>query len=319
MSLRRRKWTGAKIETNAGVPETITAAECKILSFDATIEPDVEFEDRRPDGIAMGQIGSTPGMRLGRARVRVEFKGSGTSGTLPLWASTLLTACGMKVGIDASAGIMSLVSSLSDQKTVTYVLWEDGRRKRLYGAMGNATISGEAGKAVYIEFELRGIYDEVIDASAPTGITHETTQPIRLASAAMTFDEFNPRISQFSLNFGNDVQIRAHIYPDGASRDSGASHAYIADRSPRLTCDPESPLVAAYDLHGMAEDQDDTDDLAMVLGTVAGNILTILAPKIAFRTPTTGNRNGLNTDQVEITFPTATGDSEFTIDFNDPE
>jgi len=301
----RKKYIAAKIETTKGTAIAVGGTQGKILAFDPVMDQDIEFEDRMPAGISMGSLAGVPGAYAGRFRARVELRGSGTAGTLPLWASTLLVACGNNnTNVAATSDTIAPVSSISDEKTVTIALWEDGVQKKIIGAKGNAVFSGEFGKRLFVEFDFRGVW-----VANPT-ITHETTLPRRFAGATCQLGgAYNLPISRFRFDLGNQIELRPDV-----TQDSALSYAYNAARKPTISFDPEHVTVATYDLFGK-QLASTTAALVITVGSVAGNIITINAPRVQFIDPKTADRQGLLTHEVNCQLNAEAGDDEYSIVF----
>lgn len=84
----------AKIESVEGVAESLVAADAKVLVLNPSIEIDPEMKER---AIAMTSFSSPSaliGKRVGKGRLAVEIKGSGTATTAPEGAK-FLRACGV--------------------------------------------------------------------------------------------------------------------------------------------------------------------------------------------------------------------------------
>lgn len=302
----RKRWVAAKIESVKGTLESFAAGDAKILAFDPEIMQETEFEERAPAGIAMGRLAGVPSEHAGRARIRVEVRGSGSGGTLPVWAQTLLLASSMS---SASGGTCSLVSDFDDQPTVSLAVYKNGKREALAGAMCNAVIEGETGKRVFIEFDIRGIWQAPVDAAAPSPITHETTKPLQLKSATFTIGGDAKRIGRFRLDFGNDVQLRMN-----QAKATAIEHAYLANRSPTVQFDPEDELVADEDYYG-AWIAGTTAALALNLGGTTGNQVNIAAPRVQYIDPNGADRNRIQTLDMNGQLNADAGDDEFTIAF----
>ena len=56
-------------------------------------------------------------------------------------------------------------------------------------------------------------------------------------------------------------------------------------------------------------------DISFVIGTVAGNICTITVPKIFFRAPVTGDRDGVRTNELAFQIARNSGDDELVISY----
>lgn len=303
----RAKLVAVKVEGTKGTAETLTASEADLLVYDPEMQADVEFEQRAPANVGSGHLGSVQGQHMGSFRCRVEARGEGTAATLPSWADTLLLAC----GLENTSAVLTPTSDIDSQTTVTIGLWEDGKKKVLYGAMGNCVITGEVGKRVFFEFEFKGIFSAVTDVANLSGITYETTAPLRLASTTFTINSVAQKLSRFRLDLGVDVQLR-----DDPATAAALSHAYIAgQRNPTLNLDPEGRLVADEDVWGafFAESQ---VAVAINLGSVDGNKINIAAAKFQRTQQQSQERKGLQVYDVtgELASTTA-GDDAYSITF----
>src|SRR5690554_71512 len=91
MLLAKRRVFAAKIESVVGTAEVLAAADAAMNAFETTIQPNIDFVERAGQGGfspiagALGEYGAT---------ISVAFEWHFGDPT-PLWASTLLPACGM--------------------------------------------------------------------------------------------------------------------------------------------------------------------------------------------------------------------------------
>lgn len=290
----RRAWCAAKIEATAGSAETLAAADAAILAFDPQITPDIQISERAPAGLSSGTLPGQPGLYAARIRIRVELKGSGTIDELPVWAQTLLLASAMDSTVTADTSVVcGLVSAITDQSTATVAVWMDGRRHTAIGCMFNARITGRPGEPLFIEFDGRGIHVTPTDEAAPTGITHESTRPLRLAAATLTLGGVSKtKLNNFNFDFGNDIQLRTDI-----ANASGLAHAYMADRRPTFEIDPEGVSISDDDIWGdfLAGT---SKAIAFAIGSVEGNRIAIAAPAYSHENPTPENGQGILRDRI---------------------
>lgn len=306
----RRRWVAAKIETTKGTAISLTGSDAKLLVFDPKLEQEMERESRAPAGLASGELAALPGAYNGRFTCRVEARGSGTAGTLPLWASTLLVACGHAVTtVEDTSNTLAPISSFDSQSTVTIALWEDGVKKSLAGAMGTFKVGGEYGKRVFIDFDFRGIWQAPVDEAAPS-ITHETTGPLRLAGATFSVGSSGSNISRIEF----DQRARVELRP-GIGNASALSHAYLGPReAPMVRFDPEARLVADHDIFGLWL-AGTTQALSLAIGSAAGNTITLAVPRLQYINPKDGERNGMQIYDVESKAIALAGDDEYSIAF----
>ncbi|MEM1207761.1 MAG: hypothetical protein AAGI54_00710 [Planctomycetota bacterium] len=311
MKRSRKKWIAVKVEATKGAAETLAAADFAILAFNASLQSAIEFEDRAPVGLAAGQLVGSPGVHAGRATFSVELRGSGTAGTAPAWAAAL-QGCGLTVtNIPGTSDAYAPTADLDTQKTVTIALVEDGRRKVLRGAMGNAVINGQRnGNKLMVDFDFQGIWVTPTDDAQPAGITHETTKPIRFAGGTFTVDAASQKVSTFRFDLGNDVQMRADVEDA-----SGLCHAYIADRRPVAGFDPESDVVANDDLHADFLTAT-TRAFDATFGTLAGNRAVLDIDRLQIQNPQTEDRSGLLVERIDCLATALDGDDEYSLTLN---
>jgi hypothetical protein len=295
----------AKHETTVGTAIALSAADAVFNVFDATMQPSSEYTERKAQGAGLSPLPGVLGGQSGTCTFMVELTGGAT---VPAWAATFLPACGLKntSGVFTPESIPPEGAS-SGAKTLTIGLYEDGKLKKLHGAMGNAVFNFVAGKVVSIEFTFTGVWDAPTDVAllAPT---YPTTAPLRFAAAALTIGSVSPAIAEMTLDLGNVVTLREH-----QDQVSGFHSAVITDRRLNGTITLEAAKVATYDPYGdwLARTE---RALAFALGSV-GNRAQFAAPRLQLTGPQEGERNGLQTDALayQLNRSAAAGDDELTL------
>jgi hypothetical protein len=299
-----RKILAAKIETTAGTAISVTGSDAAILVYDPIIQSEVVVNDRRPAGAAHGSLPGVPGAKPGSATFRVEVRGKGATG-LPLWATALLPACGMK----ANASTYSPISAAADKKTITLAIYEDGLLKTLYGAMGSVKFTFPAGGIATAEFTFRGLFTANPSDTSLLTPTQDTSIPPTVGSGAFTLDGVTPRLSSAEIDLGNEVIDRP------APTSAGLLHAFIVNRAPKFTADPEAVVVATDPVFTELL-AGTTNALSIVLNGGTNNTVTFGSPKVQYQKVTTGNRNGLLTHSIECGLAYDSGNDELTIAFS---
>lgn len=297
--LTRKCLVGATQESTSGTPATVSAALANTSVYDAKLEPLDFFADgaRAPDGHYLGEVAAVVGKTLGQLTFRQHVRHGDQF--LPL-----LTGAGFKL----ATGVYAPTSSFADRKTWTLALWEDGRKKLIYGACADLRLEWTNGGPLLASWTWTGIWsaptDEAMPAQAPS--THTTTihrargATLTLGGAAL------PMTSRGQVALGNEVVEREDI-----TAAAGVLHMYIAARRPRITLDPEARSVANgapfAALLAMTEAA-----LALVFTDAAANTLTIAAPKAQRRGVKDGDRGGRRVDEVELGCNASSGDDELT-------
>ncbi len=306
MMLKKRRILAAKIETTEGTPESLAAGDAVFNVYDMVITPDIPMTERRGQG-NLSKLPSVPGARGGKITFSIDLHGSGNSGSpIPAWASTFLPACDML----ATGNIYSFASAHSDGKCLTMGAYEDGVFKSLAGAKGTFSLDGENGKPVKINFEFTGVWQPPTDVALITP-TYPTIIPPRFASATLTLGSYAPIISMLKIAANNVVKLRQTV-----NNVAAYLAAAITDRNANGSLDPESTSVAAHDAHGLWI-AGTTAALSCVVGTVAGNTVTLAAPALQRTNVQPGDRDGLQIDTIdfELKRSVSLGDDELTITF----
>jgi len=282
--LARKKVIQAKLETEKGTKETEGFTDIRI--FDPDIRPSSPFEPRRGSGKYLGNsVAGIVQERSGIFTCSTELRGNGTD-AMDAGLSVLLQCCGLK----NTAESYQVSSVVANHKTCTIQVFEDGKKKVLYGAMGNLTFEGDTGKRMMCNFEFTGIWDAPVDEELPA-FSPGTEPPPILASGTFSIGAAR-KVSRVSLNMGNEVVLRMDI-----NAASGIAHAVIVDNDPVMSCDLEAELVAAYDINGIWLAGTEAA-VSLVLGSGAGKQITFTIPKFQYREIPEGNRDGILTYDI---------------------
>ena len=308
--LTRRRVLAASVETTPGTAEVLAAADGVFNVFDASMQADMDFEDRLGQ-VAFGRLPSIAGARGATCTFAIELHGSGTGGSpVPAWASVFFPACGMVADGGAFAPSTLGPDATGAVKSLTLGLYEDGIYKKMTGAMGNAVFQFAAGKVVRVEFTFSGIWCAPTDV-AVLAPNYPAIKPLRFADASMTIASWAPKIADMSIDLGNEVVLR-----EDANQAAGYITAIVTDRRVNGSLNSEAALVATQNSYGqwLASTE---QALALSLGATAGNVVAFAAPKLQFLNVQEGDRNGIHVD--DITFQcnrsADAGDDEFTVTF----
>lgn len=284
--LLRKRVLAAKAETTTGTAEALVAGDGAWIVYNPVLRPIVPVIEREALS-SMETLTGVSGAREGELKFSMDLVGNGGVGQ-PLWATTLLPGCGMS----NSSGTFSFVSGPATLTTLTMALYEMGRVRKLTGAAGTWDIPLKAGEPARINFTFRGLYADDADAAilAPT---YPTVLPPRWANtSALSWGAYAPVVSELTVAANNEVVMR-----EDANKTEGYRSAIIVDRKPGGAFQPEAALVATQDWHTILKNSTESA-LAIVLGTVANNIITINAPKAQVVERDTDQRNKIITDPI---------------------
>ena len=317
--LRRRRVLAAAVEGTPGTAASLAAGNAGWNVFDQSMAPAVDFIQRSGQGAGLSPIPGVTGAQRGECRFSLHLAGSGTAGTpTPDWASVFLVACGWKVAANVwTPESRPPLAASSQAKTLTIALYEDGRRKRLRGAMGTWRLVLVAGQPAVMEFTFQGIWDEPADATLLAPV-YPTVKPPKFRSAGFTITPSGgvaatPHIRELSFDGGNEVTVR-----EDPGDTSGYCSAVISGR--RITGRFDAEARKVLDDNPWYRWTAGTEAaLALTLGSGSadGNTMLLAAPKLQLTRITPGDRGGLELDEAEFQLNRSAdaGDDELSLTF----
>lgn len=301
----RLSHVGALNETTKGtnVLSSITAGWANATFYDSSIEPESFFSDteRMPIGSFNDELVASVGKQAGRFSFQMEMTAYTTAASNPLLLLTTLA------GMSVASTVATPTSSISTQKTYSLKLWEAGRLKALYGAMGDLTLDLEYGKKAMATFAGMGCWSAVTDATLPS----TAAGSLPWVCTGMTLTVGGAEIgacSKVQVKLNNQVSMCEDV--TGAT---GYRYAFIGSRKPTISIDPEARLVATLDHYGLLlAGTSAAVSIALTNGT---RTLTIAAPVAQRRNISNGDRGGRRIDNIELVCCRSSGDDEISFTF----
>ena len=310
MALSRTTKLLAKIESSYGSNPTPVAGSNAIQVTDIEVTP-IESDNVQATAF-QGFIGnSTRPTLLANKRVAVSFgaelSGSGAAGTASA-LSPLLKSCGLSETIVGSTSVTYAPVS-SSFSSCTILCFYGATRHLLTGCRGTATITMAAGSFAQINFEFTGIYNSP-DSTAMSGTFTVANQSAGIevndtnVTTATFHGETSQRLESFDLALNNEV-----VYKETAS----SKEVLITNRAPGGTAVVEEPVRATTDYFAKAETAA-TGNSSIVLGSSAGNIVTVNVPQTDITGVSRGDTNGVNSLNLPyLALPTTAGNNELSI------
>ena len=298
--LTRKRLLGGTEETTPGTMATVTAAFAANIT-DIKIEPVDFFADgvRMPDGQYLGEIAAVAGKKLGKLSYKEELAFGG-----PFLLT--LTGAGMKL----TSSTYGPTSNMTNRKTWSFKVWEDGRVKALAGCCGTFTLEVSRAGRVFANWEWSGVWQTVIDTAMPSQPTFPTL-PYTAHSATLTVNAtVVPYTESVKIDAGASVEERGSI-----TSASGVAHFVVCERSPKISLDCEARLVAQRDVFGLLlSGASAAFSFALTDKGSAGSLhtMTIAAPAIQRRTVGHADRNKFLVDAEEFVCCASSGDDEIT-------
>lgn len=312
MQLVRNRILLAKIETTPGTDSTPTVGSnaVEVMNLKMNLGADVLSRDNIRGNIS--QVSPVIGKRWGELNFDVELRGSGSVGVASQ-LSALLQACAMSETVSAGSSVIYLPTSAS-QKTITMYLYNlDTGSAVLYkftGVVGDFDIKADAGKFGVVAFKMKGLYTEPTDVALPSTPTYETTIAPSVQNASFSINSISSLIiKSLALNIGNTIADR-----DDISSPQGLKGFFVSLRKPKGSFNPEAGQVAAYN---MWNDWTSSAQraLSVQVGSVAGNIITITAPKVVIDAIKDGDQSGILTYENTFQLGLNTGNDEVQLKF----
>jgi len=310
--LIQRSQIACEIEGTEGTAETLVAADV-FLGFNVALDPDIEMNERNPVRSALSPYPSIPGKRAARLTFEAELTGGGagypigsTESGVNNGLSDALRACGVSETLVGSTSA-TYVPASSSVPSVTLAWYMDGKAYKMWGTRGTCRIGMEAGKPPRMYFEFTGADFSETDVSLLSGTSLISTKPPIFASASLTIDSYAAIVSKLDLDLGAQLALRT-----SANAASGNLSAVIVDRKPILSFDPENVLVATEDFLGNWRSGTEMA-FTTTLGSDAGNIIEITAPKVQYQEISLGEREGVSIYDLQGLCCLNSGDDEWQI------
>ncbi len=303
--LLQKTQLAAKLEALEGTAENPGAGDA-LLVINPGFKPQVEMHQRKIVGSDLSAYKSLSGRRSARLAFEVELKGSGSPGVAPEWGE-LMRACGFDETIVPSTSV-SYAPASSSIPSITLALYMDGLLSKLWGARGTVRLNLSAGEPGRLAFEFSGADFEVTDAVMLAGVSYDSSEPERFLSAGFSVDSYSALIEKLDLDIANTLQLRSDI-----NRPSGYSSALLTGRRPAGSLDPELTLVADYDWYSKWRNGSE-GAITLALGAIAGNIVTITAPKCRYTKLGLAERSRARTLGADFECNRNNGDDELKIE-----
>ncbi len=302
--LTKRAQVLCEIEAVEGTAETLEDADA-FLAFDPKFDPDIEAHERAPVASALSPFPSVFGKRSARLTFAAELVGPGAAGD-PIHISDVLKACGVSETLVSETSAIYKPASAS-VPSVTLGWYMDGKQHKMWGARGTARLLLEAGKPGIFFFDFLGADFSVVDGALAASPSYETNLAPTFQGASLTIDSFGALISMLEIDLGNVLALRPDV-----NTDSGYKSAVITGRKPVFKFDPEEALVSAEDFFGNWRSGKEMA-FTTSIGTGAGKVITITAPKVQYQAISPSDREGQAALDIIALLARDSGDDEWQI------
>ena len=313
MFLAKNKVLLVKREAVYGTDSVPTVAANAFEARDIKIDYSGDLLERDLMRSSLSNVQPIMGQRWIEISFTCEVKGGGTKGAASKIGDAFV-ACGLAETVSAGSSVTykPADSSVLSATVYFYELQDSGnsRLHKITGARGTVSFNFEAGKIATAEFKLQGIFNAPTDVTPTVAPTFETTLPPIVESSTFTLNSVSTLIAQsVKIDLANDVVKR-----DDINSATGLLGFLITGRKPTGTMNPEAVLQATYNFHAdwVAAT---ARALSLVLGSAAGNKLTVTAPKLVLTKLGAGDRAGIRTDDLAFDLAINTGGDELVLKF----
>jgi len=270
--LKRRVVVGAKIESSYGEAETISATDC-FLAYDIVFTPGIESLARDTFSESLGEVSPQPGARTATVTFVTDIYGSGTAGTAPPFG-VLLRACGMLELLDS--GVQALYQSRDTGfESVTVTIWQDGLKHVMRGCRGRFEAVMEMGQRGKINWTFEAVDFTYTDENIPEGIYSIIVPPVCL-NQNFSIGGYSAVVPSLNIGVNNTLTRAPSLNETG-----GYARIDITERVVEGTISPEAVTVATHGFY-TSWANGTKSDLTITLGTVAGNICKVTAPRVHY-------------------------------------
>lgn len=285
--LTRRAHIGLAIETTPGDAETVSAP-LVLAAYNPGFTAGVEIAERDAAHTQAGDLTPTRGVQGAEITATFDMAHVAALDTVLQSLGFLTTGSGPWVNTPEPA--------VGSQKTATVVLWQDGRKLQIRGAVGTGIIRPVAtANRLQLECTWRGIMDAPVDQALPANPASFAPAAYMFRAATVTLASGAVQlVDTMTLDLGVDTQAR-----HDATESSGLAPHYAAHFAPTLELPTEAAVVGTDDALGKLL-ADTPQALSIACEDPSGNTLTIASPAAQRRNVTQGDRNGLVLDTLDL-------------------
>ncbi len=309
MGLMRKALVLAKEETTYGTDSVPTNTANALLVYNPRINPVGDKVTRDPVRDSVSPSGGIIGSRYAELTFETEYYGGTGAGVAPRYGD-LLEACSATETIVASTSVTYKPNSLGTAaKSVSLYAYFDGRLHKLLGAIGNVELAITAGQPMRLRWTFRGLYSAPTSVSVPAPTFEAAVDaPPKAESLTFTYNALSTLVArQLAINLGNQVANRPDV-----NAATGIKGFVVTHRQGGGTITLESFPPSTYDV--FADWVASTlRQLQFVIGTGAGKVLTVTAPKVMIDDIRQGEGDGVELFEVAFSLALNAGDDELSL------
>ena len=293
-----------EVETTTGTIIAVAEADSFVAS-DVSLTP--SYADVANEGLSAGVFSKEPGssgIRSATLEFKVALVGGTGAGVVPEGAGEgswgqLLLGCGFSETIVGATSVTYAPASPETSLSLAVEVPGAGASGedmiyKLRGCMGNVKFTLKAGELMWATFTFTGAWEPPVDGTLLVRAqAWGATVPLAFNAPVLTIHGTAVSFEQIEIDMGQEVGLRTD-----ANSGSGILAAQITNRRVTGTIDIEAEKIATFDVWGKTL-LNTTGAIAMTpIGSVAGNKLDFILPKVRLKEPTIADRNGVMTTPV---------------------
>ncbi len=236
----------------------------------------------------------------------VENQSSGTAGDAPAFGPAL-RAAGMLETVDTDNVLYTPRSESFESCTIYY--YQDTVQHKIKGVRGTFGFSYEPKGLSRLTFTLMGLYAGPVTGSMPTPDYSAWQKPKPVGpgkTSAFQLHGFSGIAHKLSVEAGNQAEYLPTLTTE---------EIRISDRSSSGSLTIDAPALATADFIERVR-TNETGNLTLTHGTVAGQIVELSAPNVQLLSPKYGDVGGITTLEMGFNLvPTAAGNDEFSLTY----
>ena len=282
--------------STASAVSAVPGILCQPTSTKSIAVTAASWSGTAPAAGAVVTIESPAGTPVGAMQLLVDNGSTMVDFSASLLYGTALATYTLRAADGTSTTtITTAAQSLTPSLTIRHNL--DGRQRDLLGARGDFTLEGEVGQPMQFSWTFSGDIGTTVDAAAVTTSGLSTVRPPRLLGAFCTYGYGSGihRIPTKRVSFAQGNTVNPNL---DANRAGGATGSNITDRDPAFTVTVDA-IHGGFDWEAI-RNSGQTMRVGFVLGTTAGNVMTIVAPVCQVTEVQLGDSDGIATFDVTI-------------------
>ena len=282
--------------STASAVSAVPGILCQPTSTKSIAVTAASWSGTAPAAGAVVTIESPAGTPVGAMQLLVDNGSTMTDFSASLLYGSALATYTLRAADGLSTTTISTAAqSLTPSLTIRHNL--DGRQRDLLGARGDFTLEGEVGQPMQFSWTFSGDIGTTVDAAAVTTSGLSTVRPPRLLGAFCTYGYGSGihRIPTKRVSFAQGNTVNPNL---DANRAGGATGSNITDRDPAFTVTVDA-IHGGFDWEAI-RNSGQTMRVGFVLGTTAGNVMTIVAPVCQVTEVQLGDSDGIATFDVTI-------------------